>query len=379
MIAPDPLSGLLLGRWQGTYRGLFVGLLLVVLAFPLILWNEGSTIQATQRVDYRVDQVVSVVIDPVQSVNDGRLVHLTGDLTPVATIVDPELGLSLPVLKLQRQSETYQWIETRRTETEGTYAKAWVNEIVDSRQFRQPDQHRNPVKARFSDWESDSGKARLGSFDLPQDLIDSFNPFEVVRLTPEQLKSLPEAIRKQVRLHEGMLYFGKDPAKPQVGDVRLRYVAVKGGPVSIIGRQLGNTLAPFTTQAGYRIYRLSAGRHKGDEMSREQAPASVVSLSGLMTWALRLFAWAMMATGLLIVLERVGPWTETTPVLRDLVAPGPRTFATVMAAGLVLATVAFAWSSYSWLWAGIFSSLAVTAFVALHRFGQNLRAGPVAR
>lgn len=372
MPATTPLPESLWGKYRGTLRGFFLGLLIFALSFPLLLWNESSTI--LNVVDARIDDVVSLPNTVVQPNMDGRLVHLSGDLSPVSTVVDPQFGISLAVVKLQRQVETYQWIETRAEQGGNpTYAKAWLDELVDSSTFLKPEQHRNPAKLRFEDWESSTAPGRLGVFDVPYDLLDRFNPFQPVELNPDHLKTLSEEYRKESRLHEGLLYFSKTPGKPQVGETRLRYVAVQGGPVSLIGRQSGSTFGPYYTQSGYRVYRLRPGTHAATAMYAEAAPAGLLSFSTFLTWTIRLFAWGMMALGMTIMLERAGPTAETLPVLRDLLAPGPILFVVAISSSLMLLTVAFAWMNYSWLRAGLLATLALAVFIFLHRHGRQLR------
>jgi hypothetical protein len=152
-------------------------------------------------------------------------------------------------------------------------------------------------------------------------------------------------------------------------------VGVQGGPVSLIGRQSGSTFGPYFTQSGYRVYRLRPGTHAATSMYADAAPAGLLSFSTFLTWLIRLFAWAMLALGITIMLERAGPTAETLPVLRDLLAPGPILFTLATASALFLLIVAFAWMNYSWPRAGFLAALAVAIFVLLHRHGRKLRDG----
>ncbi len=50
-----------------------------------------------------------------------------------------------------------------------------------------------------------------------------------------------------------MIYIGKDPQAPAVGDLRITFSTVKAGMVSVVGQQKGESLTSYTTSNGKKI------------------------------------------------------------------------------------------------------------------------------
>ena len=45
--------------------------------------------------------------------------------------------------------------------------------------------------------------------------------------------------------HGDTYYLGRDPAQPDIGDLRISYSVFTAGPVSILAAQAGNSFAPY--------------------------------------------------------------------------------------------------------------------------------------
>jgi len=129
-------------RIGGAVMGVLVGLVLFVLAFPLLFWNEGRAVTTYKTLQEGGNIVVSVAADKVDPSNAGRLIHLTGLADTQATLTDPVFGVSAKALKLRRTVEMYQWKENSSSETtkklgggtetvtEYWYSREWSGELV---------------------------------------------------------------------------------------------------------------------------------------------------------------------------------------------------------------------------------------------------------
>src|SRR5262245_51901613 len=142
-----------LSRIAESIRSVLVGGLLFVVSFPLLFWNEGRAVRTAKSLEEGAVAVVSVPADSVDPARDGKLVHLSGEATAGSAVMDPDFGVSAPVLKLLRSVEMYQWQEEKKSEqrkklgggtetvTTYTYKKTWSDDRVDSSSFKEPSGH----------------------------------------------------------------------------------------------------------------------------------------------------------------------------------------------------------------------------------------------
>lgn len=129
-------------RIGGAFKGIVLGLVLFVLAFPLLFWNEGRAVKTYQTLKEGGRNVVTVAADSVEAANAGHLIHVTGLADTDATLTDPVFNVSAKALKLKRSVEMYQWKEgssskTKKklgggteTTTEYSYSKEWSERLV---------------------------------------------------------------------------------------------------------------------------------------------------------------------------------------------------------------------------------------------------------
>ena len=86
----------------GAFKGMGVGCLLVVIGVVGLFWNEGRTIKETRKLDEGERVVVDVDAATVEAGNDGKLIHISGDVVSSDIVSDPEFGVALNALKLTR-------------------------------------------------------------------------------------------------------------------------------------------------------------------------------------------------------------------------------------------------------------------------------------
>ena len=138
-------------RIGGAIKGVLIGLILFVIAFPLLFWNEGRSVKRYKTLEEGGGAVISVTAEAVDPANDGKLVHMTGEAVTDVTLTDPEFGISANALKFKRIVEMYQWEESTEKETKkkvggGTetkttysYSKTWSSSVIQSDSFKKPE------------------------------------------------------------------------------------------------------------------------------------------------------------------------------------------------------------------------------------------------
>lgn len=369
------------GRIGDSVKGVLLGVILFVAAFPLLLWNEGRAVTTAKSLAEGAAAVVSISPDKIQQATEGKLVHMTGEAKTKETLTDPVFEVAANAIKLERLVETYQWKETAHIQTRNklgggtetittyTYSKDWANEPIDSSKFAKPEGHKNPSEKKFPDWRATAETVTLGAFGLSKGLINLYSDFEPLAVGEAEAARLPAKLQDEIKLHHGEFFAGKDPDHPEVGDTRIGFVVAKPGKVSVIARQSGVTFARFATQAGRPLEMLQAGDVPADVMFREAMVAN-----NTLAWVLRGVGFFVMFLGLTMLFRPLVAIAAVVPFFADLLGLGVGIFAFFAAAALSLGTIAVGWFAYRPVLAiGLFIS-ALGAVWLLKRFGGKRRA-----
>ena len=357
-------------RLGAAMKGVLVGLVLLVIAFPLLFWNEGRAVKRYKTLKEGAGIVISIVSDSIDTANAEKLVHVTGKANTDAILIDPIFGVSVNALKLRRVVEMYQWEEILETKTKQklgggtetvetyTYSKTWSGLPISSSSFQKPEGHQNPSSIPYESTQQLADKVTLEAFTLSPSLIGKINNFEL--LTTGDDLSLPEALKDKAKLYEEGLYIGAEPASPQVGDVRLMFMVAKPTEVSIIAKQTGSTFEPYSSRAGGSIELLQLGKHSADSMIQKAQENNRV-----LTWILRLAGFILMLTGLGMIFNPLSVLADVLPILGNIVGAGTGIISFLLAAVLSLTTIAIAWIFYRPLLAVILLVIAVVLIVAI--------------
>ena len=143
-------------RVTGSIKSVLFGLVLFIVSFPILYWNEGRAVRTARSLAEGLGAVVPVSADSVDASKEGKLVHVSGAVKTSAPVVDDELGVKTDGVKLLRSVEMYQWTEHETKESKkkvggGTetvttydYKKEWAKGRVDSSAFKKSEGHENP-------------------------------------------------------------------------------------------------------------------------------------------------------------------------------------------------------------------------------------------
>ncbi len=338
-------------RMGGAFGGIVFGIILTLVSFPLLFWNEGRAVKRYQSLEEGAGAVISVDEGKVDPAFEGKLVHLTGRAEVSGKLTDEEFGVSAPAIKLSRAVEMYQWVEEKKSETKNkigggtekvtttTYQTRWAPRLVNSRDFAQPVGHENPETMRYSPKAFAAERVTLGVFRLPGSLIDQIKGDTDLPVT--SLEALPEPVRAEAKLHDGGIYLGEDPAAPKVGDLRVRFSIVPPAEISVVAKQLGDALEKYHTVAGGNIEILSMGTHSAEAMFESAKVANKT-----LTWILRAGGFLLMAVGLGLLARPLKVMADVLPVAGRVVGAGVGFFAMALAAIGSSVTIAAAWIFY---------------------------------
>jgi len=333
--------------------GIVFGFLLVLAAFPVIYYNEGRAVQTSKSLDEGLRSVEPLSsTEHVFDSNNNKLVHLTGRLQTQLALTDPDFGIKMHSVKLKRQVEMYQWVETEhkkeynegehtRVETTYTYSKEWRSDKVSSSGFNLATTHQNPNHMPISGYTKTASPVHVGTFRLSDGLVGSVSNF----------KDLPlrETIKPDWKLLENWLYRSNDAFRPQIGDIRVKfsYAGVSHvdndlrqpqDEVSIVARQSASTLTGYRTKAGDTLELLYAGF-----LSAEQIFEQEHSNNNMLTWALRGVGWLLMFIGFQMIMDIFRQIVSFLPIIRDIVGLATSLVALTMSTSLALVVIAISW------------------------------------
>ncbi|MBY0526004.1 MAG: TMEM43 family protein [Gemmataceae bacterium] len=334
--------------------GVLIGILLFVISFPLLFWNEGRAVHTVQGLAEGEKSIVILPDDKVNPANDGKLVHVTGLATTTETLSDAQFDVAEKAIRLERVVQMYQYKQEEKKEsrkklgggeetvTTYTYPKVWSSETINSANFKDSQfQNLNPASMKFSSKTESAQKVTLGGFTLPAGLVGKIDKTDKVPLTTASLDKLPSDMKAQLKVSDSMYYVGKDPTNPAIGDLKIEFKVVKPTTVSVVAKQVKDSFEPYRTKADTTLNMLSVGTVSADQMF-EQAKAA----NTFMTWILRLVGFILMAIGIALVFRPLVVMADVLPFLGDMLGMGVAFFACVIALPLSLFTIALGWVFY---------------------------------
>lgn len=338
-----------LSRIGGSIKGVLVGGAFFVGSFPLLVWNEGRAVKTARSLEEGAGAVVSVAAANVEPGREGRLVHASGEATTTETLADPDFGVSVPALRLQRVVEMYQWKQEEKSETRNkigggtetvrtySYTKTWSERPIDSERFELPGGHQNPAALPFESRGWTAQRVTLGAYRLSEDQVARLDRTEPVSVGAS---ALPPAMSRKVRAVAGqnMFYSGSDPASPAIGDVRVTFKKTPPAVVSVVARQVGDTFEPYRARAGGTVDLLEYGQKSADAMFQAAQEANAT-----LTWIVRAGGFIVMFLGLLLVFKPISVLGDVIPILGTLLGAGVAIFAGAVSAALSLITIAISW------------------------------------
>lgn len=360
-------------RIADSIKGILLGMLLIIAAFPVLFLNEGRAVNRYKTLKEGGSSVISVTADAVQADNEGKLVHLTGKAMTHDHLTDPTFAIDVVAIKLDRIVEMYLWQETKEEKTEkklggGTetvttydYKKTWSDRLIPSSGFKKTLGHENPTTMPYKSELQLARDVTVGEYKLSGKLTEMISGFEPVNVQSDV--AIPAAIKDKAKLHDGGFYLGTNPVSPQVGDIRVRFKAVYPSDVSVVAKQSGESLESYKTQVGGTILLLQMGTVDAKAMF-DKAQADNTKL----TWLLRGLGFILMLVGFIIFFKPLSVLADVIPFIGNLVEGGTFLIALMLSAMLSTITIAIGWIVFRpLLGIGLLAIAGVAGFFAFKR------------
>ena len=339
-------------RIMSAIGGVLFGLLIFVVAFPLLFWGEGRAVKRAIDLEAGSSAVTEVEADTLDASKDGQLVHVVGEASTTESLNDTTLGQTVQALRLRREVEMYAWEEESETSrkknvggsttkrTTYTYKTDWASSPEDSSSFKEAG-HDNPPMPATGQTQS-AAKVTLGARTLSSALVEQIDAFKPI--IPDAAAASKVTVAGVTgTVHQDYYYFGADPSSPTVGDVRIRLEKVDTPTtVSVVAAQRGETFESWETPNERLLEpRLEVGTHSSAEMF-EQMTAE----NNMLTWIIRGAGFAMMLLGLMLVLRPLVVIADVIPLIGSMISGGAFLFSLAVALPLTLGTVAIGWIAY---------------------------------
>ncbi len=332
------------GQLKSAIGGVVTGFVLIPVACSALLWNECRSADRYKDLEEGAGAVVSVDGGKVDKGNDGKLVHFTADAKVDGKIKDKKFGVEAEAIKLVRETEIYQWVENKKTETKGdkkkttyTYEKKWSDEPVSSSNFKKKKGHSNSSD-RFVKGETVKAKdVTVGGYEMSDTFISKFTKTEAMELSKKKLAKIKEKM-SDAKLNGDFVYLGEDPDSPAIGDVRVTFKVALPETVSLIGKQSGKKLSAHKTKTGNELAELRYGKMTADEMF-----AAAESDNFILTWILRIVGLFFIFGGLMAIFRPLTVVSDRIPLIGGVISSSVALFAGVVSFGITLGVVSVGW------------------------------------
>lgn len=339
-------------RIADSIKGIFGGLAIFFLAMPIIFWNECRAVDRAQDLEFGLGSVVTAKADKVDSGNEGKLVHVVGDIKVNETLNDKTFGISANGLALDRKVEMYQWKqnvdETSKKKAGGkkvkkkeySYEQVWSSTLLDSSKYKDAKyKNSNPGTMPYKSESTNAKNASLGAYKLTSSTMSGLGQSEQLEITKDDLKGMPANVQKTAKLEDGGIYLGNDPLKPQIGDIRITFSVRKPTTATVIGGQYGQELKAFThKKLNDPLVLTTNGSKTPAEMFQDAQDSNT-----MLTWVIRLVTFLMMFGGLAAVFKPLSVIADLIPFIGSIVGTATSIIAFLISAPVWLLCVAAAW------------------------------------
>lgn len=364
-------------RLKNSLGGVLIGILMFIGGTILLWWNEGRAVKTSDMLKEGQKNYVEMANPAVQDPQlDGQLVHAVALATTTDSLSDGTFNIGAVAVKLHRNVEYYQWIEHEKTEKKDkiggaqetthtyTYTKEWSGSPINSAEFKDPDyQALNFVYQTVEDASSAAENVTFGAYRLNSSQVGSFHNEQplAVALDADLSKQMDKAARDNakaflsrgglldlvpdsaaiVHTQGNVVYIGRNPNVPEVGDVKITFTKDMPSKVSLIAKVAGDTFTYYKAKNGYKLDLLYMGENTAEEMFDSEH-----ATNKLITWLLRILGILIVVGGLRSIVSIVPTLLKVLPFLGQIVETGLGLVCGIIGLVWSLIVIAIAWIRY---------------------------------
>lgn len=174
-----------------------------------------------------------------------------------------------------------------------------------------------------------------------------------VKAALDSLQAVNDSINRQMEnannkkdleyIHQAgnVLYFGRVPGAPEVGDVRVTFEKVVPAKVTVMAVVDGDSFKPFKAKNGKRFETLVMGKKSGDEIID-----AAKETNNIILWVLRIIGIMMVIGGLKGIFGFIETILKVVPFIAGIFGWGVGLVCTVIGIAWSLIVIAIAWLFY---------------------------------
>ena len=174
-----------------------------------------------------------------------------------------------------------------------------------------------------------------------------------VRAKLDSIQAVTDSLNKQMAnaenkmdlqyVHQAsnVLYFGRVPGSPEVGDVRVTFEKVVPAKVTVMAVVDGDSFKPYKAKNGKRFQTLVMGKKSGDEIIEGEKEAN-----NMILWALRILGIMIIIGGLKGIFGFLETILKVVPFIAGIFGWGVGIVCTVVGIVWSLIVIALAWLFY---------------------------------
>ena len=144
-----------------------------------------------------------------------------------------------------------------------------------------------------------------------------------------------------VHTQGNVVYIGRNPNVPEVGDVRITFTKDMPSKVSLIAKVIGDTFTYYKAKNGYKLDLLYMGENTAEEMFDSEHATNKMIL-----WLLRILGVIIIIAGLRSIVSIVPTLLKVLPFLGGIVETGLGLVCGIIGLVWSLIVIAVAWLRY---------------------------------
>ena len=360
-------------RVGNSFKAIGTGFILFCIGTALLWWNEGRTVKTEKMLEEVGGSYVEMENPNKKDASlDGELICGSALATTEDSLSDNQFGVGAKAIALHRRVEYYQWVEDSKessedklggkevTTTTYTYSKKWVSTPVESSEFKDPAyQNKNTVlsedmlnqldKSAQTAYERFYGVKKSAKQTVEQ-LEETTVLSDSAKAVADSLKTVNDSIIKNAvnkkdfeYVHQAgnVLYFGRVPGSPEIGDVRVTFEKVVPAKVTVMAVVDGDSFKAFKAKNGKRFQRLVMGKKSGDEIIDIEKETN-----NMLLWVFRIFGVMLVIGGLKGIFGFLETVLKVVPFIANIFGWGVGVVCTILGLVWSLIIIAIAWLFY---------------------------------